>query len=89
VTQTKEPNKGESNAWSSSVSWQRNPCAAYNFQFHKRLGPSNERQELPHGTAMPLGELQENMRVGEGLPLVWASARHIFKKVMAHAHHFR
>lgn len=50
----------------------RNSGADLNLQFHQfheRLGGGVERQELPHGTAMPLGEFQENMRLGEGLPL--------------------
>jgi hypothetical protein len=29
----------------------------------------HRRQGLPDGTAMPLGELQENLHLGEGLPL--------------------
>jgi hypothetical protein len=32
-------------------------------------GFGHQRQGLPDGTAMPLGELQENLHVGEGLPL--------------------
>jgi hypothetical protein len=30
---------------------------------------ADQRQELPHGAAMSLGEFQEDMRVGESLPL--------------------
>jgi periplasmic copper chaperone A len=33
------------------------------------MGAEHKKQELPHGAAMSLGKFQENMRVGEGLPL--------------------
>src|SRR5579862_5393444 len=32
-------------------------------------GSRQERQELPDGTTMPLGKLQENLRLGKGLPI--------------------
>jgi hypothetical protein len=49
--------------------WLRNSGAGLNLQFDGRLGARVEGQELPHGAAMPLGELQENLHVGEGLPI--------------------
>ena len=32
-------------------------------------GAGGKRQELPHGATMPLGKLQEDMHLGESLPI--------------------
>jgi hypothetical protein len=35
-----------------------------------RTGSGENREKLPFGAAMPLGEFQENLRLGEGLQIV-------------------
>ena len=49
-------------------SW-RGLAVAFDRQCN-RFRATGAWQELPHGAAMPLGKFQENLRVGEGLPLV-------------------
>jgi hypothetical protein len=44
--------------------------ADFDRQYRARVGAAaSKRQELPHGAAMSLGEFQEDMRVGESLPV--------------------
>jgi len=39
-------------------------------QYRNRVGTTARKsKELPYGATMPLGEFQEDLRVGEGLPL--------------------
>jgi copper(I)-binding protein len=47
----------------------RDSDTSLSLQLNERLVRNRERQKLPHGAAMPLGELQESMHVREGMPL--------------------
>ena len=62
--------RGEQDA-TLSACYVRDGCARVSGR--ARLCPAAERQELPDGAAVPLGELQEDMRMGEGLPLAAGS----------------
>ena len=77
--------KGENHACTISAFQLRHSGADFNLQAHARRRSGCERQELPHGTAMPLGEFQEDMRVGEGLPLA-LSQRHQNKEEFRDKH---
>ena len=47
----------------------RDFCADLDLQPSSGLGSKRKWQKLSYGAAMPLGELQEDMHVGEGLPI--------------------
>jgi hypothetical protein len=66
------PSEGENDA-TISASLLRNSSADLDLHSHGCRRSGGEGPELPHGAAMPLGELQEDMHVGKGLPLASAS----------------
>jgi hypothetical protein len=53
----------------------RDFCADLDLQPSSSLGSKRKWQKLSFGAAMPLGELQEDMHVGEGLPIGRIDAR--------------
>lgn len=44
-------------------------CADLDLRLSSGLGSKRKWQKLSYGAAMPLGELQEDMHMGEGLPI--------------------
>jgi hypothetical protein len=60
--------EGENNE-ADSAFWLRNSGAHRNPRTYQCLGSRRKRQELPPGATMPLGKLQEDMHVGESLPI--------------------
>jgi hypothetical protein len=61
--------KGECDACTISASRLRNSGADLNLQSCVGQERRSKSQELSDGATVSLGELQEDMRVGEGLPL--------------------
>jgi hypothetical protein len=50
-------------------------CFTYCFRAASRDSSGQKREELPDGTAMPLGKFQEDLRLGEGLPIAGTSSK--------------
>jgi hypothetical protein len=64
----------EENHATISVCWLRDAGLCHGRPFHRRLGARRKGKELPHGAAVPLAEFQENLRLGESLPLAAVAA---------------
>jgi hypothetical protein len=60
---------GENNASTTSVVYLRTSCRHLDLPPRDYRRSGNQRKKLPHGAAMSLGEFQENMHVGESLPI--------------------
>jgi hypothetical protein len=60
---------GESDAWTTSVVYLRASCRHLDLSPRDCRRSGEQRKKLPHGAAMSLGEFQENMHVGESLPV--------------------
>jgi hypothetical protein len=61
--------KGDDDAWTVLGSFRRTSCPDVGL-LARRHGSGHQRQELPDGAAMPLAGFQENLRLGESLPMI-------------------
>jgi hypothetical protein len=60
---------GENDAWTTSVVYLRTSCRYLDLPPRDCRRSGDQGKKLPHGAAMSLGEFQENMHVGESLPV--------------------
>jgi hypothetical protein len=65
---------GENNAWTMLDNRMRPYGFGYCLPAGHRNGSRQSWQELPYGTAMPLGEFQENLRLGESMSVVFGTS---------------
>ena len=70
------PVNGENDAWTTSVFNLRASCTRFDLPPRDCPRSGDKRQKLPHGAAMSLGELQEDMHVCESLPVAGGAGEH-------------
>src|SRR5271167_1085616 len=68
-TKISPPTNGENDAWTTSVVDLRTSCTHFDLPPRDCLRSGDKGEKLPDGAAMSLGEFQEDMYMGESLPV--------------------